>query len=81
MLQKDIMATQQATHTAKQTATRYKNEALEYSKQVEKLIEELKDKSDSESFDDEKERILNVKKAMQAEKLKEEMKNLELELK
>jgi len=34
-----------------------------YKKQIEKVLEELKEKSDSESFDDEKERILNVKKA------------------
>ena len=45
------------------------------------MLEELKDKSDSESFDDEKEKLLNVKKAMQLDKLKEEVKNLELELK
>ena len=32
-------------------------------------------------FDDEKEKLLNVKKAMQVDKLKEEVKNLELELK
>lgn len=54
---------------------------MEYNKQVEKLMEELKDKTDSESFDDEKEKLLNVKKAMQLDKLKEEVKNLELELK
>jgi len=29
-------------------------------KQIEKLLDELRDKTDSESFDDEKERILNV---------------------
>ena len=51
---------------------------MEYSKQVEKLLEELKEKSDSESFDDEKEKLLNVKKAMQVDKLKEDVKNLEL---
>ena len=54
---------------------------MEYSKQIEKLLNELKDKSDSESFDDEKEKLLNVKKANQLDKLKEEVKNLELELK
>ena len=54
---------------------------MEYNKQVEKLMEELKDKTDSESFDDEKEKLLNVKKAMQLDTLKEEVKNLELELK
>lgn len=54
---------------------------MEYSKQIEKLLNELKEKSDSESFDDEKEKLLNVKKANQLDKLKEEVKNLELELK
>ena len=35
-------------------------ESSTYKKQIEKLLEELREKSDSESFDDEKERILNV---------------------
>lgn len=52
-----------------------------YKKQIEKLLEELKDKSDSESFDDEKEKLLNVKKAMEADQLKEELKNLKLDMK
>ena len=39
-------------------------------------MEELKDKSDSESFDDEKEKLLNVEKAMEADRLKERLKNL-----
>jgi len=30
-------------------------------------LEELREKSDSESFDDEKEKVLNVKKAMEAD--------------
>ena len=64
----------------KNTANRYKEEAHEYAKQVEKLLEELKDKSDSESFDDEKEKILNVKKAMEADQLKERNKVLKAEL-
>jgi hypothetical protein len=34
-------------------------------------LEELREKSDSESFDDEKEKVLNVKKAMEADQLKE----------
>jgi hypothetical protein len=36
----------------------------------------LREKSDSESFDDEKERIMNVKKAQDAESLKERVKYL-----
>jgi len=35
----------------------------------------LKEKSDSESFDDEKERLLNMDKAMQVDQLKEKLKN------
>jgi hypothetical protein len=45
------------------------------------LIEELREKSDSESFDDEKEKALNVKKAMEAENLREDKKNLMMEIK
>ena len=52
-----------------------------HKKQVDKLIEELREKSDSESFDDEKEKALNVKKAMEAENLREDKKNLLNELK
>mgnify|MGYP000857545535 CR=1 FL=1 len=37
--------------------------------QIDKLIEELKEKSDSESFDDEKQNLLNVEKAMEADRL------------
>ena len=42
-----------------------------YKKQIDKLNDELRDKSDSESFDDEKEKIMNVKKAIEADQLKE----------
>ena len=52
-----------------------------YKKQQEKLLDELREKSDSESFDDEKQRILNVKKAMEADQLKEKLKNLNQEMK
>ena len=75
------MLSQQATAAAKQTAARFKAEAMEYGKQVESLLDELREKSDSESFDDEKKRLLNVKKGMQLDKLREENKNLDLELK
>lgn len=50
-------------------------------KQVEKLLEELRDKSDSESFEDEKEKLLNVQKAMETEQLREQVKNLRQEIK
>jgi hypothetical protein len=33
------------------------DESMVYKKQIEKLMEELKDKSDSESFDDDKEKL------------------------
>jgi len=49
--------------------------------QVEKLIDELREKSDSESFDDEKEKLLNIKKAREAEMLMEKLKNAEVQLK
>ena len=52
-----------------------------FQKQIDKLIEELQEKSDSESFDDEKERILNVEKALESNRLKEKVKNLQTESK
>jgi hypothetical protein len=52
-----------------------------YQKQIDKLINELRDKTDSESFDDEKEKILNVEKALEADRLKERVKNLTVEIK
>ena len=61
--------------------TRKQEEATVYKMQVEKLIEELKEKSDSESFDDEKEKLLNMKKAREAEMLTEKIKNLEVQIK
>ena len=42
-----------------------------FKKQIEKLIDELREKSDSESFDDEKEKILNVKRAIESDQLKQ----------
>ena len=39
-------------------------------KQIEKLFDELREKSESESFDDEKARIMNVQKALESEQLK-----------
>ena len=43
-------------------------------KQIEKLLDELRDKSDSESFDDEKEKLLNVTKAIEADQMRETIK-------
>lgn len=62
-----MMEMQSQVLTEKRITNTYKEESLTYKKQVENLLEELKDKSDSESFDDEKQRILNVKKAMRAD--------------
>lgn len=45
----------------------FKEETMEYKIQVENLLEELRDKSDSESFDDEKKRMLNVSKALRSD--------------
>lgn len=47
-----------------------------FKKQIDKLIEQLRDKSDSESFDDEKEKILNVEKALEADRLKAKVRNM-----
>ena len=57
------------------------DETLVYKKQIEKLLNELKEKSDSESFDDEKAKLLNVKKAMESDQLKEQLKNLQNDIK
>lgn len=55
-------------------------EAVEFKKQVEKLLEELKDKSDSESVDDERLKLHNKMKALESEKLKVQVQNLEFEI-
>ena len=39
-------------------------------------MEELKEKSDSESFDDEKEKLENIRKGLKADQLEETVKNL-----
>lgn len=52
-----------------------------YKKQIEKLTEELREKSDSESFDDEKEKILNVEKALKADIMKGQIETLKVEAK
>ena len=49
-------------------------------KQIEKLFDELRDKSDSESFDDEKARIMNVQKALESEQLKIKVKALKSDI-
>ena len=51
-----------------------------FQKQIDKLIEELREKSDSESFEDEKEKLLNVEKALELGRVKENLKNLKLDL-
>jgi hypothetical protein len=43
-------------------------------------VEELRDKSDSESFDDEKEKLLNVEKALELGRVKENLKNLKMDM-
>ena len=47
--------------------------------QIEKLVEELREKSDSESFEDDKEKLLNVQKALEADRLKTQVKNMQAE--
>jgi len=39
-------------------------------------MEELKDKSDSESFDDEKEKLDNIRKGLKSDQFEEQVKNL-----
>jgi len=42
-------------------------------------LDDLREKSDSESFDDEKERLNNIKKAMLVDQLREQLKNSDQE--
>ena len=58
------------------TLNRAEDEKMVYKKQIEKLMEELKEKSDSESFDDEKEKLENIRKGLKADQLEETVKNL-----
>ena len=51
-----------------------------YQKQIESLLDELREKSDSESFDDEKTRLLNVQKALEGEQLKKRLASLQAEV-
>lgn len=44
-------------------------------------MNELREKSDSESFDDEKERILNTQKALEAEQLRAKVRSMTAEIK
>lgn len=55
---------------------RYQEETVLLQKQIDALLAELRDKSDSESFEDEKARIMNVQKALEGELLKVKFKTL-----
>ena len=77
----EIIELQKHLERKNQQLNRASDEIMVYKKQIEKLLEELKDKSDSESFDEEKEKLLNVKKAMELDQLKEQIENLQSELK
>ena len=53
-----------------------------YKKQVDKLIDELREKSDSESFDEDNEKKLELlRKKMETETLREDKKNLLTDIK
>lgn len=52
---------------------------MTYKAQIEKLMDELKENSDSESFDDEMEKILNMEKALEVDRMKSKIKILESE--
>lgn len=54
---------------------------MEYQKQVERLVDELREKSDSESFEDEIQKKLDVTKVLRSDKLKQELENALLEIK
>lgn len=79
-MQQELMDHQKQNTIQKRTINTLKQEIEQLNKQVQKLIEELKDKSDSESFDDEKERLNNIKKAMKAEQLQAENNLLQNEI-
>ena len=52
-----------------------------YKKQIDKLVEQLREKSDSESFEDEKKNALNVEKALAADRMKVRIENMKAEMK
>ena len=80
-ISQEILDLQKHIEMKNKQIARTQEEIGVYQKQQEKLLDELREKSDSESFDDEKQRILNVKKAMEADQLKEKLKNLNQEMK
>ena len=69
--QQEIMDLQSKIGNEKRRAQSFSDESMVYKKQIENLLEQLQEKSDSESFDDEKERLLNVKKALRADQLEQ----------
>ena len=81
MIGTEIIDLQKHIERKNQTINRANSESATYKKQIEKLLEALKEKSDSESFDDDKEKLLNVKKARESEQLAEKILNLENDIK
>ena len=79
-IQQENMDSQAKIQSQSRTITALKNETKTLMGQVDKLIEELRDKSDSESFEDEKERLLNMDKALMADQLKKEIPLLKAEI-
>lgn len=77
----EIVDLQKHIERKNQTINRANSECATYKKQIEKLLRELKERSDSENFDEDKEKLLNVKKAREAEILQEKVLNLENEVK
>ena len=60
MVDKEIKQLQKNVELKDKAILRGEEEHDTLKKQIERLLEELRDKSDSESFDDEKERVMNV---------------------
>jgi hypothetical protein len=75
-ISEEILGLQKHLESKAVALNRAGDESMVYKKQIEKLMEELKDKSDSESFDDEKEKLENIRKGLKSDQLEETVKNL-----
>ena len=79
--QQEIQSCHEKVKLANREVLRYKEETQVYKKQIEKVLKELEDKSDTESFDEDKQKILNVQRELEAEQLKEKLKIVKQEIK
>ena len=78
---KEILDLQKHVELKNKSINKKDDEVMVYKKQIDKLVEELREKSDSESFEDEKENVLNVEKALEVDRMKVRIENMKAEMK